>query len=69
METARPQPDHDDDPRQADTGSGYPEEQAGGANPGEERSNRESPEPSAPEQDPGGDSDPGTATGNPGAAG
>jgi len=31
-------PDHSEDPRGRDVGSGYPEEAPGGANPGEERS-------------------------------
>jgi hypothetical protein len=30
-------PDITEDPRETDTGSGYPEEQPGGANPGVER--------------------------------
>ena len=70
METSRPQPDTDESPAGSDTGAGYPEEQPDGANPGEEKEDRESPEPAAPTVDGGGaDSSPPTATGNPRAAG
>lgn len=83
METSRPQPDHDESAAGSDTGGGYPEEQQGGANPGHEKSDREAGDPSTAGKEPrepgrpaapttdghGADSGPGTATGNPAAAG
>jgi len=68
------QPDHSDDPRDADTGAGYPEEEPGGAG---EATQRETP----PEREKGSagsdapstssehEGDPEQATGNPDAAG
>lgn len=67
-------PDHSHDPRDVDTGAGYPEEEPEGAG---EATQRESP----PEREKGGggadapsvtspdEGDPEQATGNPGAAG
>jgi hypothetical protein len=51
-----------------DIGSGYPEEQPGGANPGPEKTGSGSGE-EKPAQSGNQDSDPAAATGNPGAAG
>jgi hypothetical protein len=63
-------------PDQTDTGggrdtasSGYPEEQPGGAQPEGEGAKKSGDDTDAPKKDAGRDSDPGTATGNPGAAG
>jgi len=77
----RPEPDHTEDPRAKDVGDGgYPEEQPGDASP---PARDESGERQGPEADPGddeaterapstsspSDSEPGAASGNPGAAG
>ncbi|HWV86781.1 MAG TPA: hypothetical protein VNZ62_15130 [Capillimicrobium sp.] len=70
MSTDDPQPDHTDPGRDRDVGSGYPEEQPPGAQPG--TPNREGSGEGgrdAPDTDGGRDSDPQTSTGNPGAAG
>ena len=61
-------PDHSRDPRDRDVGAGYPEEQPGGAQPGEQR-DEESGDPGAPGTSSPQDGEPGQATGNPGAAG
>jgi hypothetical protein len=67
--------DHTEDPRGTDTGSGYPEEQQGGAQPGVERDegHRKSGPSGGTEREPDTstdeDGDPGQATGNPNAAG
>ena len=63
--------DTNEDPRGKDVGQGgYPEEQEPGADPSEggtrKRAEREG---DAPDTSSSGESDPGTATGNPGAAG
>jgi hypothetical protein len=62
------QPDHTDAGRGRDIGSGYPEEQPGGANPGPAKSGS-SGSGDKPDTSGNQDSDPGAATGNPGAAG
>lgn len=61
-------PDHTQDPRQSDTGAGYPEEQPAGAQPGHQRTDRGG-EVETPSQR--GEQEEGAkrATGNPGAAG
>ncbi len=59
------QPDHSEDPRGGrDTGAGYPEEQPGGAQPGEQRLDRKGAD-DAPGTSSDRESGPGTATGNP----
>ena len=60
--------DQTDSGQGRDIGGGYPEEQPGGAGGGESGEQGEQPS-GAPESKPDRDSDPGTATGNPGAAG
>ncbi len=62
------EPDHTEDPRGTDVGAGYPEEQPGGAQPGVQRRDRKGRD-DAPGTSSDEDSDPGTATGNPRAAG
>ncbi len=62
------QPDQTDTGQGRDIGAGYPEEQPDGANPGApKRGSGDHDEKPATKGDP--DSDPGAATGNPGAAG
>jgi len=61
-------PDHTQDPRGRDVGAGYPEEQPGGAQPGEERDD-ESGRTGAPSTSSPQEGGPEQATGNPGAAG
>lgn len=70
MDERQQQPDHAD-PGGRDTGSGYPEEQPPGANPGVEREpdGARGGDAGAPGTDRERDGDPGQATGNPGAAG
>jgi hypothetical protein len=64
------QPDHTQSPGDRDTAtSGYPEQEPGGAQPEGEGARDQSGEPDAPDTDGGRDSGPGTATGNPNAAG
>ena len=66
------EPDLDDDPRQQQTGQGYQEEQPGGASEGSGEgpdSGTGGAEESSPDTHAGQDSSPGSATGNPGAAG
>ncbi len=66
------EPDMTDDPRKQGTGQGYPEEQQSGANPKEgtdQGPEAGTSEPSSPDSDGDKDSSPGSATGNPGAAG
>jgi hypothetical protein len=64
------EPDHSEDPRGTDVGEGYPEEQEPGAAPreGDVPDAHEDP-PRAPSVRGPQDSGPGTATGNPDAAG
>jgi len=67
-----PPPDRTDAGLDRDVGAGYPEEQPPGARPGEpnrEDAADEEAARDAPDPDGGRDSDPQTATGNPGAAG
>lgn len=65
-----PKPDHTDDARGRDVGSGYPEEQPPGAQPGTpNRQGTDERDGDAPQTDGGRDSDPQSATGNPDAAG
>jgi hypothetical protein len=61
--------DHTDAGRGRDVGSGYPEEQPPGANPGAKKQERGGGGESAPGTAGDRDSDPAAATGNPGAAG
>jgi hypothetical protein len=63
------QPDHSDPGEGRDVGAGYPEEEPDGANPGPEKSGSGDGGKDAPRSKGGQDSDPGAATGNPGAAG
>ncbi len=64
------EPDHSDAGQGRDIGSGYPEEQPDGANPGPANtgSGKEGSD-EAPDTSGNQDSDPAAATGNPGAAG
>jgi hypothetical protein len=62
------EPDFSEDPRDRDTGAGYPEEQPGGANPGVERGEPKGDD-DAPDTAGDQDGDAGQATGNPDAAG
>jgi hypothetical protein len=60
----------EEDPRGTDVAEGgYPEEQQPGADPAEGTRKREEREGDAPDTSADEESDPGTATGNPGAAG
>lgn len=77
-ESGQREPDHTSDaPGDVSTGQGYPEEEPGGANPSGSDGRSEGPEdagdlredPPAPDTGEDEDSGPGTATGNPGAAG
>jgi hypothetical protein len=64
--------DHTQDPCGTDTGTGYPEEQQGGAQPGvgrDEDDERQGGQDDAPSQSGSQDGDPGQATGNRNAAG
>jgi hypothetical protein len=61
--------DHTDPGQGRDVGAGYPEEQPGGANPGERKQDRGGGGEASPGTAGSPDSDPGAATGNPGAAG
>jgi hypothetical protein len=63
-------PDFSEDPRGNDVAeSGYPEEQPTEAQPGQGTRKREEHGDDAPDTSSSQDSDPGAATGNPGAAG
>lgn len=62
-------PDHTEDPRGRDIGSGYAEEQPGGANPGAVKHGGHEGGEAAPGTAGDQDSDPAKATGNPAAAG
>jgi hypothetical protein len=63
------EPDHTDPGRGRDVGAGYPEEQPGGANPGEPKQDRGGGGEAAPGTASSQDSGPAAATGNPDAAG
>jgi hypothetical protein len=72
MDSDDRQPDTTDAGQGRDVGQGYPEEQPAGASPEGESPARSGAGPGserAPDTDPGTDSEPGKATGNPGAAG
>jgi hypothetical protein len=61
---------HEEDPRGTDVAEGgYPEEQEPGADPGSGTRTREGDDSGTPDTSSSQDSGPGTATGNPGAAG
>jgi hypothetical protein len=65
-------PDHTDDPREADTGAGYPEEEPEGAGEATQREvppEREKGKADAPSVSSAHEGDPEEATGNPDAAG
>jgi hypothetical protein len=69
-DTQKDEPDHTDAGRGRDVGSGYGEEQPGGANPGERKHDRGGGgEASAGTAGDDKDSGPAAATGNPDAAG
>jgi hypothetical protein len=65
--------EHSEDPRDTDTGQGYPEEGPPGSSPGEHAEERERTDAQnpgrAPETSSDEDGEPDQATGNPGAAG
>jgi len=63
------QPDHTDPGQGRDVGSGYPEEQPPGANPGAEKHGGGEGGQASPGTSGDQDSGPGAATGNPDAAG
>jgi hypothetical protein len=68
-DTQKDEPDHTDAGRGRDVGSGYAEEQPGGANPGERKQDRGGGGEAAPGTAGDKDSGPAAATGNPDAAG
>jgi len=72
MHSEERQPDHTDPGTGRDVGQGYPEEQPGSGSPHDQTADEGGTGPAtekAPESDADRDSDPGTATGNPDAAG